>query len=101
MAKTARVIGDIIHDSLAIEAGAFLEGNIKRQEGAGRTSHVSNASSPAASRTSGRGAYAATHKPLEHRGTSLVYSRNTGAVRPRVPIDSADRYPRTGAQTGK
>src|SRR3546814_7178155 len=26
MAKTARVIGDIIHDSLAIEAGAFIEG---------------------------------------------------------------------------
>src|SRR3546814_8561069 len=43
MAKTARVIGDIIHDSLAIEAGAFIEGNIKRLEGAGRTSTVSSA----------------------------------------------------------
>jgi len=41
MAKTARVIGDIIHDSLAIEAGAFIEGNIKRLEGAGRSSTVS------------------------------------------------------------
>jgi cytoskeletal protein CcmA (bactofilin family) len=43
MAKTARVIGDIIHDSLAIEAGAFIEGNIKRLEGAGRPAAVSSA----------------------------------------------------------
>ncbi|MEQ8356750.1 MAG: polymer-forming cytoskeletal protein [Kiloniellaceae bacterium] len=47
MAKTARVIGDIIHDSLAIEAGAFIEGNIKRLEGAGRASTVAS-SSPSA-----------------------------------------------------
>jgi cytoskeletal protein CcmA (bactofilin family) len=53
MAKTARVIGDIIHDSLAIEAGAFIEGNIKRLEGAGRTSTVSSASQPTSSSSSG------------------------------------------------
>ncbi|HEY9548785.1 MAG TPA: polymer-forming cytoskeletal protein [Kiloniellaceae bacterium] len=64
MAKTARVIGDIIHDSLAIEAGAFIEGNIKRLEGAGRTSTVSSASSPAASSSSGSGSSAAAPKPL-------------------------------------
>src|SRR3546814_240256 len=64
MAKTARVIGDIIHDSLAIEAGAFIEGNIKRLEGAGRTSTVSSASSPAASSSSGSGSAAAAAKPL-------------------------------------
>lgn len=55
MAKTARVIGDIIHDSLAIEAGAFIEGNIKRLEGAGRStvpsSSTSSLSSPAAGST--------------------------------------------------
>jgi len=49
MAKTARVIGDIIHDSLAIEAGAFIEGNIKRLEGAGRGSSVSGSSATASS----------------------------------------------------
>jgi cytoskeletal protein CcmA (bactofilin family) len=54
MAKTARVIGDIIHDSLAIEAGAFIEGNIKRLEGAGRPSNVAS-SSPAASASSSSG----------------------------------------------
>jgi cytoskeletal protein CcmA (bactofilin family) len=68
MAKTARVIGDIIHDSLAIEAGAFIEGNIKRLEGAGRASTVSSAgvtSSSASSTTSGSGSSStAAAKPL-------------------------------------
>mgnify|MGYP000433380552 FL=1 len=32
IAKTARVSGDVVHQSLAIEAGAYLEGNIKRME---------------------------------------------------------------------
>lgn len=32
LAKTARVIGDVWHDSLAIEAGAFLEGHCKRND---------------------------------------------------------------------
>jgi cytoskeletal protein CcmA (bactofilin family) len=53
MAKTARVIGDIIHDSLAIEAGAFIEGNIKRLEGVGRTSTVSSPSTSTSSSGSG------------------------------------------------
>ena len=68
MAKTARVIGDIIHDSLAIEAGAFIEGNIKRLEGAGRASPVASssaaASSGSASASSGSGSPAAAAKPL-------------------------------------
>jgi len=65
MAKTARVIGDIIHDSLAIEAGAFIEGNIKRLEGVGRTSSVSAASSSSTSSSStGSSGTAAATKPL-------------------------------------
>ncbi len=32
LAKTAHVVGDIWHDSLAIEAGAFLEGHCKRND---------------------------------------------------------------------
>lgn len=32
LAKTARVIGDIWHDSLAIDAGAFLDGHCKRND---------------------------------------------------------------------
>lgn len=66
MAKTARVIGDIIHDSLAIEAGAFIEGNIKRLEGAGRASTVSSSGSSTSSSSSAgaaSGSTAAT-KPL-------------------------------------
>lgn len=66
MAKTARVIGDIIHDSLAIEAGAFIEGNIKRLEGAGRASTVSSSGSSTSSSSSAgaaSGSSAAT-KPL-------------------------------------
>ena len=30
LAKTAKVLGDIIHESLEIEAGAFIEGSIRR-----------------------------------------------------------------------
>ncbi len=32
LSKTARVIGDIWHDSLAIDAGAFLDGHCKRND---------------------------------------------------------------------
>ena len=32
LAKTARVTGDILHEDLAIEKGAFLEGHCKRLE---------------------------------------------------------------------
>jgi cytoskeletal protein CcmA (bactofilin family) len=67
MAKTARVIGDIIHDSLAIEAGAFIEGNIKRLEGAGRTSTVTSSSQPTSSSSSGTASgsgASTTAKPL-------------------------------------
>lgn len=64
MAKSARVIGDIIHDSLAIEAGAFIEGNIKRLEGGGRASTVHSTGPSAA--TSGSSATGGTTpaKPL-------------------------------------
>jgi cytoskeletal protein CcmA (bactofilin family) len=33
LTKTARVEGDILHGSLQIEAGAFLEGQLRRREG--------------------------------------------------------------------
>lgn len=32
MASTARLTGDILHDSLSIEPGAFLEGHIQRMD---------------------------------------------------------------------
>jgi cytoskeletal protein CcmA (bactofilin family) len=64
MAKTARVIGDIIHDSLAIEAGAFIEGNIKRLEGAGRTSTVSSPSTSTTSSSTGSSSGSSATKPL-------------------------------------
>ena len=30
VAKSAKILGDIVHDSLAVEAGAFLEGQCRR-----------------------------------------------------------------------
>ena len=30
LTKTARVIGDVMHDSLAIEAGAYIDGHCRR-----------------------------------------------------------------------
>ncbi len=33
--KTARVTGDIVHKDLAIETGAYLEGNVRRSENPG------------------------------------------------------------------
>jgi cytoskeletal protein CcmA (bactofilin family) len=32
LAKTAKVIGDVYHQSLAVEPGAFFEGNCRRSE---------------------------------------------------------------------
>ena len=34
LTKSAQVVGDIWHDSLSIEAGAFLEGHMKRNDSA-------------------------------------------------------------------
>ncbi|WP_420348599.1 bactofilin family protein [Pelagibius sp.] len=62
MAKSARVIGDIIHDSLAIEAGAFIEGNIKRLEGASRSSGGASNVTPAPTASSSGSSQ--TSKPL-------------------------------------
>lgn len=67
MAKTARVIGDIIHDSLAIEAGAFIEGNIKRLEGPSRASSAPSSSASMSSGSSGApsaSTASSTAKPL-------------------------------------
>ena len=76
MAKTARVIGDIIHDSLAIEAGAFIEGNIKRLEGAGRASTVS----------AGSGASTGSSSSSSGSGSSTVSS--TGSAAAAKPLAS-------------
>lgn len=32
LGRTARVIGDILHNDLAVESGAFLEGHVRRKE---------------------------------------------------------------------
>ncbi|MHA1567741.1 MAG: bactofilin family protein [Alphaproteobacteria bacterium] len=34
LTKTAEVTGDIVHETLTIEAGAFLDGNVRRAESA-------------------------------------------------------------------
>ncbi len=48
LAKTARVIGDILHENLAMEAGAFLEGHCKRMDAQGSKSAKSTAGADAA-----------------------------------------------------
>lgn len=35
--KTARVIGDVVHEDLTMEAGAFLEGGVRRLNSSGAT----------------------------------------------------------------
>ena len=42
LTKTARVEGDILHGSLQIEAGAFLEGQLRRREGGAQSAGRSN-----------------------------------------------------------
>ncbi|MEQ9643792.1 MAG: polymer-forming cytoskeletal protein [Alphaproteobacteria bacterium] len=48
LATTAHVIGDVYHDTLAIEAGAFLEGHCKRNDSSGGTKTEPKLSTPAA-----------------------------------------------------
>ena len=47
LTRTARVEGDILHDSLQIEAGAFLEGQLRRREASakGKSTNVTALSS--------------------------------------------------------
>jgi len=39
--KTAKVVGDVIHENLTMEAGAFLEGGVRRLEAAPASASVS------------------------------------------------------------
>ncbi len=48
LATTAHVIGDVYHDTLAIEAGAFLEGHCKRNDSSGGAKAEPKLSTPAA-----------------------------------------------------
>jgi cytoskeletal protein CcmA (bactofilin family) len=34
LAKTAKLIGDVVHQTLAVEPGAFFEGQCRRIDGA-------------------------------------------------------------------
>src|SRR3546814_15168736 len=87
MAKTARVIGDIIHDSLAIEAGAFIEGNIKRLEGAGRTSTVSSAGvSTASSGAAASSGGAVAAQPVVSYGRRRIVRSQDGAKQFGPPL---------------
>ena len=46
LTRTAKVEGDILHDSLQIEAGAFLEGQLRRRETAkGKSTNVTSLTS--------------------------------------------------------
>jgi cytoskeletal protein CcmA (bactofilin family) len=48
LAKTARILGDITHDSLAVEAGAYVEGRFNRLQ----ANHPSTAADSALVKTS-------------------------------------------------
>ena len=47
LTRTARVEGDILHDSLQIEAGAFLEGQLRRRDSSakGKSTNVTSLAS--------------------------------------------------------
>jgi cytoskeletal protein CcmA (bactofilin family) len=49
LAKTARILGDITHDSLAVEAGAYVEGRFNRLQ-----PEKPAAAEPAPAKTSGK-----------------------------------------------
>jgi cytoskeletal protein CcmA (bactofilin family) len=60
LTSTARVEGDIIHKTIAIESGAHFEGSVQRQEdplqkGAAKPLQTGTPSAPASSGTSGKG----------------------------------------------
>ncbi|MDP6692448.1 MAG: polymer-forming cytoskeletal protein [Alphaproteobacteria bacterium] len=62
LAKTAHVNGDIWHDSLAIEAGAFLDGHCKRNDAAPVAEAVSDPASRRSSTAAARVATASARK---------------------------------------
>lgn len=45
LTKTARVIGDVVHDSLAIEAGAYIDGHCRRMDSERESSVASTSKS--------------------------------------------------------
>lgn len=53
--KTAKVVGDVVHENLTMEAGAFLEGGVRRLESGAAKASISPLR-PAATGTSGQGA---------------------------------------------
>ncbi len=62
LAKTAHVNGDIWHDSLAIEAGAFLDGHCKRNDASPVSEAVSDPASKLTSNAAARVATASARK---------------------------------------
>ncbi len=75
--KSAKVTGDILHHSLAIEPGAFLEGHCRRIE-----------SKPATVSSVGSGA------PAASLGTAGATSTPSGEIKPAT-ISTAPKYAAT------
>jgi len=88
LAKTAKVTGDILHQTLAIEPGAFLEGHCKRIEHApGDTKVSALRDKPAAAVAGARWAAASRRRPT----IRLLGMRRCPS--PRQEEGRADRMP--------
>jgi cytoskeletal protein CcmA (bactofilin family) len=70
IAKTAKVVGDIIHDSLSIEAGAFLEGNYRRIEAPSKPQAATQAAPQDATQATPQGATQATPPATDAKSTA-------------------------------
>jgi cytoskeletal protein CcmA (bactofilin family) len=71
--KTARVTGDIVHKDLAIETGAYLEGNVRRSENPG-SSHLGGFGARSQSASSAGSQTGSAERPLYGATTSQTGS---------------------------
>lgn len=82
LAKTSHVKGDVVHETLAIEPGAYMEGHVRRFDG-------NKASQPAAAETP------AGEKPTEGGKFNVVAGSSTGG-QPKADAEAPRLTP--GAQ---
>jgi cytoskeletal protein CcmA (bactofilin family) len=77
VAKSGRVMGDIVHEVLSVEAGAHIEGNLRRAGAAKPTELTQKTAAPSAAKSDGEGhAAAEAEKPsaTQHRADTAAKS---------------------------
>ena len=74
LAATAHIQGNIVHESLAIEAGAYLDGHCRRRDAMGHTAPAGEQSAAAPQRTNA----ASDASPWDAKGAAAVNGGGTG-----------------------